>query len=402
MPKPPMLLPEGVRATDVFTVTQFAVIFPINAINDVLDRCNCATVRVRALPNEYVVFFVMMLSLFRESSHREVYRCVAEALYRLAGRSVRKIQIPSPSALSQARDRLRDKPFRLLFDELAIPRGQVGQKGIYYRSWRKMAIDGCVIDAENTAANRTFFGAAKNQHKTVSSNPQARFVTLMEVGTHLFVKAEIGGYNDGEVTLAQNIFQTLSADMILLADRNFYSFDTFKRVSETGAALLFRIQSGMSFHPEEQLADGSYLVKVYAASDLKKSNGIIARLIQYKVTGAKEKFFLLTNITNPKDAPAEELASLYHERWEHENALDELKTHLNAKALVLRSKTPELAKQELWGMLMTHYVIRSNMNEAAARANLDPDGLSFTHTVHVVRRALVRSASDFPPSKAES
>lgn len=402
MPKPPLLLPDGVRTTDIITATQFAVVFPVRTINDVLERCGRATVRERTLPNEYVVFFVMMLALFRESAHREVYRCIAEALYRLAGRSRRKIQIPSSSALSQARQRLGDEPFQILFNDLAVPRGRADQPGVFYRSWRKMAIDGCVIDTDNTAANRNFFGAAKNQHDTAAANPQVRFVTLMEIGTHLFVKAEMGGYEDGETTLAQGIFQHLTPDMILLADRNFYSFETFKRVSETGAALLFRIQRGMSFESVKQFSDGSHLVQLHSSKDWSKSKGISARLIQYKVTGSNDKYFLLTNILSPDDAPADELAALYHERWEHENTLDELKTHLNASSLVLRSKTPSLAKQELWGLLMTHYVVRSNMNEAAIRAGIDPDRLSFTHTVHVIRRALVRSTSDFPPSSPQT
>lgn len=398
MPKPPMLLPDGVRATDIFTVTGFANIFPVSAINAVLQRCERETIRVRTLPNEYVVFFVMMLALFRDSSHKEVYRCVAEAFQKLLGRFSpnKPIEIPSGSALSQARGRLGEEPFKILFNELAVVQGNHGQKGVFYRQWRKMAIDGSVMDTENTVENRAL-GSSKNQHETAASNPQIRFVTLMEIGTHLFVKAAMGGYKVGENALAAELFGFLDSKMILIADRNFYSFDNFKTVSKAGAALLFRIQRGMIFEPFEQLSDSSFLVRIHHHKDRLKANGLTARVIQYKVTGGKETIFLITNILSPTDAPAHELAQLYHERWEHENALDELKTHLNAKALTLRSKTPDLAKQELWGMLMTHYVIRSSMNEAAARSNLDSDQLSFTHSVHVVKRTLVKAASDFSP-----
>jgi hypothetical protein len=400
MPKTATLLPSGVRTTDTLTVTQFAATFPVDTINEVLEELGCGTVRVRHLPNEFVIYFVMMLALFRDCSHREVYRCVALALNRLMGKGSTKIFIPSASALSQARSRVKDERLKRLFHKLAVPVGKVGEKGVWYRRWRKMAIDGCLVNAEDTPSNRKTFGRATNQHTTIGGAPQLRFVSLMEIGTHLFVGAAMGGYYDGETSLAKEVVSFLKPDMICMADRNFYSFDIFKQITDRGAAVLFRLQKGMSFASDKQLEDDSHLITIYSSTDTKKSEGIKARLIQYKMIGSptKEAIFLITNILDAKEAPANELAALYHERWEYENALDELKTHLNAKSIVLRSKTPELVKQELWGMLMTHYVIRSTMYQAASREKLDPDRLSFTHTVRVVKRTLVKSASGFSPS----
>lgn len=398
MPKTPTVLPPGLRTTDIITATQFAVAFPIGAVNRVLDECSRGTVRVRKLPNELVVYFVMMLALFRDCSHKEVFRCVAQALGSLVGKGD-EIEIPSAAALSLARTRVSHEPMELLFQEFAVPAGLPGEKGVWYRNWRMTAFDGSLINVEDTLDNRKTFGSARNQHGTAARNPQVRFVSLMEIGTHLFCGAAMGGFHEGEITLVSKLVPLLKPDMICLADRNFFSFDLFNAITKTGAALVFRVQRGMNLESEERLEDGSHLVTIYSSKDRKKENPLKARFIQYQVLGAptKETIFLVTNILEPTSAPAEELAALYHQRWEYENALDELKTHLNAKAIVLRSKTPALVLQELWGMLMTHYVIRLTMHQAAVCADLDPDILSFVHSVRVIRRALVKSASDFSP-----
>lgn len=393
MPKSPASLPSGVRITDTLTVTQFATVFPVETVTEVLDKHGCGTIRVRHLPNELVVYFVMMLALFRDCSHREVFRCVALALSRLWGRTDQEPVIPTASALSQARDRVKFAPFEELFERFAQPLASIGSSGCFFKGkWRKVALDGSLIDTDDTDANRAYFGHSVNQISTRARSPQARFVGLIELGTHAFVKAAIGTYHDGEITLAKKLVQHVSPDMICLADRNFYSFDFFKALDERKAALLFRLQRGMSFFPEEQLSDGSYVVTLYSSADEKKEHGLRARFFQYKVNGAKSKetYFMLTNIMDPKIASAQELAALYCERWEYETALDELKTHLNAKAIILRSKTPDLVIQELWGLLMTHYVVRRLMYLAASPKGLDPDRMSFMHTVRVVRRTLVK------------
>ena len=93
---------------------------------------------------------------------------------------------------------------------------------------------------------------------------------------------------------------------------------------------------------------------------------------------------------------AKELAALYHERWEIETAFDELKTHLRGPRIVLRSKTPPLVIQELYGLLLAHFAIRGLLHEAALSDDLDPDKLSFVHAVRVVRRKIPNRS--FPPS----
>lgn len=157
---------------------------------------------------------------------------------------------------------------------------------------------------------------------------------------------------------------------------------------------------------DKRLSDGSYLSRIYPSErDLRhKTNGIVVRVIDYRlegVEGAEPIYRLVTSILDHEKAPAKELAALYHERWEIETALDELKTHLRGSKIVLRSKTPDLVRQEFYGFLMAHFAIRGLMHEAALKAKEDPDRLSFLHAVRVVRRKLpVFSA--IPPSAEES
>ncbi len=397
MPKEPSELPTGVRSTDVLTVTQFASVFTLETIQKSLERAGKQTQRDRKLSNDMVVYFVMMLALFRNCNHREVFRAVASAFASFK-RTRTKIEIPSAPALVQARARVGSEVLKEVFHSGAKVLSSPDIPGCFFKSWRCMAIDGCLLDVAATADNVNEFGQPRNQYNSASSLPQLRWVGLMEVGTHLFLQVEQGRYSDGEITLAQNLLRSVVPDMLILADRNFYSFYFFNEIDKKGAAFVCRIQRGMKFGPEQRLSDDSVLVTIYAADDKKHLNGRKARLIQYRPAGSKngEIVFVLTNILDPAKASAQELAHLYHERWEYENALDELKTHLCDSALTLRSKNPSLVKQEFWGTMMTYYVIRYTMFLAASNRYLDPDRLSFTHTVKVISRTLVRSG-DFPP-----
>lgn len=388
MPQEEAELPSGTRATDILTVTHFAKIFPLDAVTQTLDSLGCGTIRFRGIPNERVVYLLMMLALFRECSQLAVYRTVAAALNALEGRSM---PIPTTSAITKSFDRLEPAVFQQLFDQHAVPLGKPGAPGIWFRGRRKMSIDGFTLNTADTKANRKFFDAPSNQHGT-EALPQTRCVCLLETGSHLMVKARIGTYRQGEITLATELLPFIQSDEIVLMDRNFYSFKFFKGISERGAASVFRLQKRMVLNSEKQLPDGSHMVTIYDSDDKKKEHGLPARMIQYVVLGARkgtpETIYLLTNILDPGEASAHELGVLYKERWEHENALDELKTHLNLGAVTLRSKSPERVIQELWGMLMAYYAIRSLIYEAAVLARVDSDSLSFTHVVNVVKDAV--------------
>jgi hypothetical protein len=239
-----------------------------------------------------------------------------------------------------------------------------------------------------------------------SAFPKIRFVALLENGTHVLWAARMSGYATDEITLARDVVPALGKGMLCLADRFFPSYKLWQAAARTGAELLWRTRRNARLDVDLRLPDGSYLSRIYASTADRRyqRNGIVIRVIDYRlkdVPGAEPIYRLITTIPDPALAPAKELAALYHERWEIETALDELKTHLRGAQIVLRSKTPELVEQEFWGLLMAHYAIRGLMHEAALQADEDPDRLSFLHSVRVVQRRMARWAA-ISPSAPES
>lgn len=384
---------EHLEIGDVLTATQFAQIFPLSSVTEVLDSFGCGTTRVRGATREKLVYFQMMLSLFRNKSIQAVYRTTSTAIDRIEGRET--LQSLTSSALTQGLDNLKPEVFETLFHRFAAPAGKKGHPGIWFKNRQKISIDGFTLSAENSAANRKYFGGPSNQHGEASL-PQLRSVCFMETGSRLPFRAAIGPYLTGEATLANELVSCVEPHWIILADRNFYSFNFCREITNRGAAFLFRVQRGMALSPEKQLSDGSYLLTVYSSDDTKKTDGMQVRLVQYKITGTKkpETVYLLTNILDPKQATAEELGWLYGERWEHESMLDEMKTHLNLSSVTMRSKSPKRVLQDAWGLYMTYFSVRYLMYTAACLAKTDPDRLSFTHVRDVIqdRIAMERNA----------
>ena len=252
----------------------------------------------------------------------------------------------------------------------------------------------------DTEENRTAFerpGASRGE----SAFPQLRFVALVENGTHVLFGARLGGFTEGETTLAHAALPALRPGMLCLADRQFFGHALWQAAAATGADLLWRVKHNLRLPREARLVDGSYLTTIYPSEKDRrhKAAGVQVRVVEYRLEGiadAEPLYRLVTTILDPAAAPAAELAALYHERWEIEGALAELKTQLRGARMVLRSKTPELVRQEFWGLLLAHFAVRGLMHEAALRADEDPDRLSFLHAVRVVRRKLPLFAAVSP------
>ena len=189
--------------------------------------------------------------------------------------------------------------------------------------------------------------------------------------------------------------------MLCLADRLFSGYRLWEQARSTGADLLWRVGRTFVLALHKRLPDGSYLSRLYATTYDQRHdrNGIPVRVIEYRLEGVADagpSYRLITTIVDHTQAPADELAAVYHERWEIETALDELNTHLRGPRIVLRSKMPDLVRQEFYGLIMAHFAIRSLMHDAALRAHVDPNRQSFLHTVRVVRRKLPR-CNAIPP-----
>jgi hypothetical protein len=397
-------LPSGTRITDFISLGVLTKTFPLAAIRVVLGNTGKASVRQRELPAHVVVYYVIALALYMQSSYREVLRCLFEGIQWLLGPGA-VVKVAGKSGISQARTRLGWEPIQQLHDNVVKPIAVESTKGAWYRSWRLVSIDGSTLDTADEKDNEKTFGRPSASRGS-SAFPQVRFVSLVENGTHVLFGTRMGGVETGEITLAKQVLPSLVKGMLCLADRNFYGFALWNQARATGADLLWRIKKNLRLPREKQLPDGSYLSRVYASEKEQRhgENGVVVRVIEYRlegVPGAEPIYRLLTTILDHEAAPAVELAALYHERWEIETALDELKTHLRGSRIVLRSKTPDLVRQEFYGLMMAHFAIRGLMHEAALKANEDPDKLSFLHSVRVVRRKIARFAS-IPPSGQES
>ena len=397
-------LPSGSRITDYISLGVITKTFPSASIVTILEATAKSSVRQRDLPAHVVVYYVIALALYMQSSYREVLRCLLEGIQWLRDPSA-AIKVAGKSGISQARTRLGWEPLRQLHDQVVKPIAVPATKGAWYRGWRLVSLDGSTLDVADEKVNEDAFGRP-GASRGSSAYPQIRFVSLVENGTHVLFGSQMDGYTTGEITLAKTVLPGLRKGMLCLADRNFFGYELWKQARATGADLLWRVKKNMRLACEARLPDGSYLSRIYPSErDWRhKTNGIVVRVIDYQlegVEGAEPIYRLVTSILDQEEAPAKELAALYHERWEIETALDELKTHLRGAKIVLRSKTPDLVRQEFYGFLMAHFAIRGLMHEAALKAKEDPDRLSFLHAVRVVRRKLpVFSA--IPPSAEES
>ena len=400
--------------TDRIGIGVLTRIVPRDVVDEVLLATGRREKRRRLLPARVVVYFVLAMSLFFDDGYEELIRKLVWGLEFL-GVWRKEWSIPTTGALSQARARLGEEPLRELFDRVAVPTARPGTRGAWLGSWRLMAIDGTVFDVADTPGNEAAFDRYRGPDKP-GPFPQARVVGLAECGTHAIVVADIGGVRTGEHELARNLIPFIEPDMLVMADRGFYGLHMWTQFLATGADLLWRVSNSVGLPAYEVLPDGSYrsvlatareqrLLKNKTARDLgiTEADGIAVRVIEYEIAnreGHGERIRLITSIIDPLDAPAIELAAAYQQRWEFEISLAELKTTQRGSRRVLRSKSPDMVRQELWGLLLTHYAIRTLIREAADDLNEDPDRISFIRTLRVIRRQVTDQAA-FSPSPTE-
>ena len=397
-------LPEGSRITDYISLGVITKTFPLRQVRSVLAATGKASQRERDLPAHVVVYYSIALARYMQSSYREVLRCLLEGVQWLLDPAV-TLKVAGNSGISQARTRLGWEPLRQLHDEVVKPMAVAATKGAWYRGLRLVSVDGSTLEIADEAANDAAFGRP-GASRGESAFPQLRFVSLVENGTHVLFGTQLGPYATGEITLAKVVLSALRKGMLCLADRNFFGFALWVQARGTGAELLWRIKTNARLPREQPLADGSYRSRIYPSDSDRRHqrNAVTVRVIEYRLHGVTEAepiYRLVTSLLDPAQAPAAELAALYHQRWEIETALAELKTHLRGAKIVLRSKTPDLVRQEFYGLMLAHFAIRGLMHEAALKADTDPDQLSFLHAVRVVRRKLP-SFNAIPPSAAQN
>lgn len=376
-------------------------VFPPDVIDEVIALAGRTEVRSRSLPARVVAYFSIGMALNSEGSYEDVFGALTDGLSWASGWE-KSWSLPSKSAIFQARSRLGFEPMRDLFARVAHPIAQQQTPGSWLAGRRLVAIDGTCVDVPDTPANAEFFGRPGSSRGEKSAFPQARLVALAECGTHAVFDAQIGACRTSEIELARRLVERLRPGMLVLADRGLYGFNLWSQAARTGADLLWRVKATLAPRHIETLPDGSWLASITATSGSGRSSTppLSVRVIDYTLDDGRdnpEQYRLLTTILDPDQAGAAELAIAYAQRWEIENVFDELKTHQRGPRAVLRSKSPELVQQELWGHLCCHFAIRTLMLDAATQHGHDPDRISFVAALRITRLSL--SHSTFSPSR---
>jgi hypothetical protein len=379
-------------------------VVPRAKVQAVLAQHGKASKYACKLPAHFLVYYLMTLSLQMSLSSREVLRWLWQGLTALWGAAQIPAKVAGKSTISMARAALGWAVMRDLFVACVGPLATPATRGAWYHDLRLVAFDGSTFAVEDTPDNAAAFGYPGSRTGT-SAHPLVRVVALAELGTHTLVAVTHGAYREGEQDLAVHLLPTLQPGQLCLADRNFFSFALWQAARRTGAHLLWRVKKNAVLPCEAALPDGSYLSAIYASDTdrARRRHGVPVRVIEYRlphVPTAEPVYRLITTLLDPAEAPAIELAALYPERWEFEGALAEVKTTLRGGAdVVLRSRTADGVRQELYGLLLAHHAICGVRHDAALQADEDPDTLSYGHTVAVLRRTLPEGAA-LPPSAA--
>jgi hypothetical protein len=402
---------EG-RLSDWISLGVLASWVPRDAVDDAVEATGKGAKRKGGkLPPHVMVYFAMALALFAEEDYEETWTRLSETLADWGCWDSSQGTVTT-GGLTQARQRLGHEPAKEVFSQVAVPPASEDTPGAFLGPWRKMSMDGLEWDVPATGANIAAFGfSGTGADGAPAAFPKARAVTVGECASHAPVLAAIGAVSSkgsGEQSLARGLYPRLAEDWLLMADRNFYNWQDWCTAADTGAALLWRVKSDLTLPLLEFHPDGSYrsvlvnpkvkgrareklLDAARAGEDLDEAKARYVRVAEYEVPdregdGKDELIALITTILEFPDAPAAVLAQAYHERWEHETGNRQLKTYLRGPGKILRSESPDMVRQEIWGYLLTHYAISALICAAATNAGIDPDRVKFKRTVRIIRR----------------
>jgi hypothetical protein len=364
-------------------------------VSEVIDRCAAREKRARKLPASAVLLLCVAMNLYSSE-------CLTHVFFRLVGRMRWLLADPnalrvSKGALCQARYRLGARPLVELFRRVCKPLATPATPGAFLFGLRLMALDGTLIDAPDTPGNVRAFGK-RRAPRGQSAWPQVRVLAMSECATHAVCEAGVWPHDFDERAAGRRLLaRGAQAGMLLLWDRGFHSFEMVRAVLASGAHLLGRLPATVKPRPVRTLADGTKLVLIRRRrppSEEERLRGertsVMVRLVRYTLEdpdrpGHRMEHRLITSLLDCASAPARDLVLAYHARWEFELAVDEMKTHQRPPQRPLRSERPVGVIQEVYGLLVAHYVVRAVMADAAKTADLAPSRLSFTHTLRVIR-----------------
>ena len=383
------IAPEA-KLADEIALQVINDVVPLETIHQVISASNVKEKRRRSLPTDVVMLLCIAMNFFAQDNLEEVLRKMTQGLRYVWPDD--EIPTATKGAISKARYKVGSEPMAELLKRVCQPIATAETKGAFYKGLRLMAIDGTYENVPDTKENNLYFG---RPNAGDSAFPQLLAVYLLECGTHAVLDLEVEPCNGSERAAGLRLLRSVGEGDLLTWDRGFHSFDMAYQARQTGADFLGRVPSNLHLRPLQELPDGSYLAYIYPSDYKRKKRGehLLVRVIDYTLNdpqrpGHAERHRLITSLMDYEAFPALDLACAYHERWEIEITIDELDTHQRLANQPFRSQKPEGVLQELYGLIIAHYAIRTLMHNAAVQADLDPDRISFINTLHVIRRAI--------------
>jgi hypothetical protein len=379
----------------------FEQVYPRAKICEQLSQQQAWEERARKLNMLVLIYVLLAAALWTRLAFPRVLERLARPLH-LLGWPVKAMRLTG-SAITYRRPQLGQAPLQGLFAQDGRPLCTPATPGAYRFGRRVMALDGSVQDVPDSQANAAAFARPSNQYGP-GPFPQIRLLLLWECGSHAVVDSS----EAAERTLAQAVLPSLEPDMVLLHDAQFTGLGGWLAIRARRAHVLAPLPSHHLPTYLRQLSDGSYLA-VSLPSSQQQREGIkplLVRVIEYRITDARlgepeQVYRLATTLLNPRTAPALDLIDCYHERWEVEVVIDEIKTHQRLQQPVLRSLTPEGVRQEVYAILLAHYALRFWMYQAACQAEVDSDRLSFTDALFVLTET-TRDLAQVDPCEQEA
>lgn len=367
-------------------------IVPLSKIEKAICQTNSQEKRNRILPTKMIILLIISLNFWSRDSVVDVWKNLVTGLMSdLIPQKIRLI-IPTRRSLSEARQRVGAGVMARLLKLVCTVRATKQTEGAFLRGLRLMSLDGSLFDVPDTNNNGRVFGYPGSRRGTRAAFPKARLVLLVESGTHLIVDALISPYKIGERRRAIQLLRSVGRGMLLMWDRGLHSYRMVYETLKQKAHILGRVPANVKFEVVKVFDDGSYLSWIAPDRKSKKKGAtrIKVRIIEYIVQEEDKEviYRLITDLMDINKFPALVLAQEYHTRWEIENTLDELKTHLNGRKTMIRSKNPREVVQEIYGWLIAHYCIRATMFDAATEKGISPLRISFTGSLKVMRRAI--------------
>jgi hypothetical protein len=371
---------------------------PIEWVESALRLSSSATIRRRRLPADQVLWLVLGMAIFRDEPIHEVARRL-----NICAQGLASYDLLARSGLTEARKRLGADPVEWLFHQTGQHWGHERYPADQWQGLQVFAVDGALFRTQDTPDLREHFGSGNTSTQRQTPFPMLRLVALMNVRSHILVDAQISPYRRGEIPLASTFLTQIPDNSITLFDKGFWSADLLLSLSMQGKGRHWLIPARKNLKSEviETYGDGDVRIRMKVSPQARKKNPILpeyweVRQVSYAVRDGIIKTVLTSLPANHYSA--EDIATLYQERWEIELSFRDIKSSMQHNAITLRSKTVELVYQELWGLLLTYNIVRREAAFAAVAFERSPSDIRFKPACQHIAVQLIVMANANPLS----